>query len=630
MLFILTGSIQSGKTRWLESLLEEVRRLGVLPFGVVAPGVWKRGHPNEGNTDENGFEKLGINNTLLPQEHTLLFAKRRDIAKEQGEIDSASQSERASLGWYMSNDAIDKVNSHFEAALRAGVLSYAQTCEAAKLAMHEVAHEAAHATAAPAPHATHDVTTPAPHEAARATAKPTPHEATQATQAFLVVDELGRLELLRDTGLTSAMQLLRQGCQPGCENALVVVRDALCQIACDMLGDVWGQSTLIHPDEEGARRVLSSLKSHDENKPKTERHEEKRHEENKSKTNCQEKIRHQPKQGRAAMNKQDIQNIIDALEQGKTPELTPQMVPAFSEDSLRGNKNVTPEYLSTIAKSLSAKDIPTLRRAASAIDNEELAWLGFKVVYDEKLAVLNKDNEVTKKYGEVGSADGEPLVFFCNDAKEIVASRAYSDRDKFQMKDVTRGPSMHNEQFEGLTWMSCPLFERVRVWLLGASDVACELAPMALHVGFSVSVADYDPAYLNEDRFPGVDRILLGKGNFDDLQNYHASEKDYVCVLTRGHMFDPQGCLWAVRHGVHYTGLMGCAGKNNTVYELVRAQGLSDAQWANIKRPIGIKFGAKTPAELAISIVAELIDVRYKQRYSLSAQLAHEASLGRA
>ena len=79
-----------------------------------------------------------------------------------------------------------------------------------------------------------------------------------------------------------------------------------------------------------------------------------------------------------------------------------------------------------------------------AIDEGDLAWVGFKVVYDAQQAQANTDNEVTKKYGDQGSADGEPLVFFCNDAKEIVAARPHSARDAFQMKDVTRGPSMHN------------------------------------------------------------------------------------------------------------------------------------------------------------------------------------------
>ncbi len=66
----------------------------------------------------------------------------------------------------------------------------------------------------------------------------------------------------------------------------------------------------------------------------------------------------------------------------------------------------------------------------------------------------------------------DPISFLSDlpnvsDAKEIVASRPYSARDAFQMKDVTRGPSMHNDQFNGLTWVSVPLFDPVRVWLLG-------------------------------------------------------------------------------------------------------------------------------------------------------------------
>lgn len=255
--------------------------------------------------------------------------------------------------------------------------------------------------------------------------------------------------------------------------------------------------------------------------------------------------------------------------------------------------------------------------------------MGFKIVYDVDGAISNTDNEVTKKYGDTGSADGEPLVFFCNDESEIVASRPYSPRDMFQMKDITRGPSMHNEQFEGLTWTSTPLFEPVHVWLLGASDVSSEVATLADHVGFAVTVVDYDPAYVNERRFPLAERIVLPGGNFDALDDLEVTPHEYVCILTRGHMFDPEGCVWATKHGAHYVGMMGCAGKNDTVHDLVMASGATEEDWARVRRPIGLKFGAKTPAELAIAIVAELVDVRYRQRYSAEARERHEKSLGR-
>ena len=329
------------------------------------------------------------------------------------------------------------------------------------------------------------------------------------------------------------------------------------------------------------------------------------------------------------MDKTTLDRIIADLEAGRIPALSEADFPCFSAAALEGNEHVDPAYLQVIAESLTAADIPVFERALRAMDEGDLAWIGFKIVYDAAEAQRNTDNEVTKKYGDVGSADGEPLVFFCNDAKEIVASRAYSDRDKFQMKDATRGPSMHNEQFEGLTWLSVPLFDAVRVWLLGASDAASEVASLAAHVGFEVTAVDYDAAYLNEGRFPDAHRILLEGGNFDGLADLACAPEDYVCVLTRGHMFDPEGCVWATKHRARYVGMMGCKGKNDTVHDLVLAKGASEQDWERIKRPIGLKFGAKTPAELAIAIVAELVDVRYRQRYSAEARAKHEASLGR-
>lgn len=159
--------------------------------------------------------------------------------------------------------------------------------------------------------------------------------------------------------------------------------------------------------------------------------------------------------------------------------------------------------------------------------------------------------------------------------------------------------------------------------------MAVELAKLAKHVGFEVKVVDYDASYLNEERFPSAERVMLHGGDFHELANIPSSPEDYVCVLTRGHMFDPQGCVWALENGVSYVGMMGCAGKNSTVHDLVLAAGISEEDWNRIKRPIGLKFGAKTPAELAIAIVAELIDMRYQQRYSEEARAKHEASLGR-
>ena len=329
------------------------------------------------------------------------------------------------------------------------------------------------------------------------------------------------------------------------------------------------------------------------------------------------------------MKKDTLNNIIKALQNGEKPLFDPDDFPCFTPVALSGKETISQAHVDALISSLSADDIPTFERAIEAIDAGELGWLGFKLVYDPAAAVSNVDNEVTKKYGDVGSASGDPFVFFCNDAKEVTVSKPYSARDFFQMKDVTRGPSMHNDQFAGLTWTSVPLFDKIHVWLLGASDVAAETAVLAQHVGFRVTVVDYDPAYINEERFPSAQRIVLDGDNFDGLFDAAPRPEDFVCVLTRGHMFDPESCVWAVKHHVHYVGMMGCKGKNSTVHDLVIAKGATEEQWERIKRPIGLKFGAKTPAELAIAIVAELVDERYKLNYSEEARAAHEKSLGR-
>jgi len=326
------------------------------------------------------------------------------------------------------------------------------------------------------------------------------------------------------------------------------------------------------------------------------------------------------------MRRQAIERVLDDLKAGRTPCLAVEDVPAFGE----GRPHLDESSLKAVADSLSAADAIVFERALRAVEEGEQAWLGFKWVYDAEAAVSNHDTAMTKAYGAVGSADARPLAFFCNDAKEVVCAREYSPRDLFQMKDVTRGPSMHTEQYPGLTWASCALFDPVRVWLLGASDVASYTADYARQVGFAVSVVDADPSFLTEERFPHAERILLEGDDFSGLSELRADPSDYVCVLTRGHMFDPESCIWALGHQVRYVGMMGCAGKNGTVYGIVKEAGITDEQWERVKRPIGLKFGAKTPAELAMSITAELVDVRYRDRYGIEAQKRHERSLGLA
>ena len=184
MLFVLTGDVQTGKTRWLHDLVEDIAARGVLCEGVLAPGVWCKRTEDEmaklaaGAATDAGvaaglggapaYEKLGIENRLLPDGPTIVFGRRRDLV-EGGGAPAGSQSEKARLGWAISDEAICRVNAHLEGLA---------ACSDAPVSAEE-RHRLPFADEGPA------------------AGFPSP-------SAFLVVDELGILELKRGDRCASA------------------------------------------------------------------------------------------------------------------------------------------------------------------------------------------------------------------------------------------------------------------------------------------------------------------------------------------------------------------------------------------------------------------------------------------
>ncbi|MFT3913110.1 MAG: XdhC family protein [Anaeromyxobacteraceae bacterium] len=321
------------------------------------------------------------------------------------------------------------------------------------------------------------------------------------------------------------------------------------------------------------------------------------------------------------------ERMIAALRAGAVPAVSPDELPCFTAEALAGDPNVRPAMLAGVLAALGPDDVPTLVRALMAIDRNERAWLGFKIVTDPAKATDSEDTDVVAFRGKgQGSADARSGLFVVvnptlgRDA-EIVFSRRYSQRDWLQIVDCTRGPHMHDEQYAGVYWKSAALFRQERVFLLGASPVAAQVARVAGMVDFLTVAVDDDPAYLNPERFPASERVLVP--GWDRLPDLGIGPDDHVCVLTRGHMHDPEALVYAVRSGAGYVGMMGAAEKNARVFELAE-QHVPRAQLEATHTPIGLRFGARTPVELAMSVVAELIQVRDHRRKA-RAQAAAQA-----
>ena len=286
MLFLLTGDVQIGKTRWLENLCASLQAAGTCVAGVVAPGQWvprPEGQPGgkHGFDGAGRFEKLGIDNVLLPQGKRIEFARRRDLAAKSKAFTEGTQAKAAKLGWAISDTAIAQVNAHFATLAKQASIAPADsgaddstttqaevdTPAAAPLdngVCPPVAAETAAKTSPLVQTNTGESTAAA--TAAKAggnvlAAAPAANETRLAPHAMLVVDELGRLELLHSCGLTNALAILDAGPTPQFPHAIAVVRETLLDEARKRFEPRWGKATVIGPDDAARNLVLETARA---------------------------------------------------------------------------------------------------------------------------------------------------------------------------------------------------------------------------------------------------------------------------------------------------------------------------------------------------------------------------------
>lgn len=149
-----------------------------------------------------------------------------------------------------------------------------------------------------------------------------------------------------------------------------------------------------------------------------------------------------------------------------------------------------------------------------------------------------------------------------------------------------------------------------RVYIFGCGHVSQELEPVLTHVGFRCVVMDDRSEFARRELFPTAEEVkLVDFGKIDDFVTI--GEEDYVCIMTRGHAFDTVIQAQVLKCKPCYVGVIGSRKKAAGVRQVLKTEyGLTDAQLDLVTTPIGVDIDAETPAEIAISIAGQLIQVR--------------------
>ena len=172
---------------------------------------------------------------------------------------------------------------------------------------------------------------------------------------------------------------------------------------------------------------------------------------------------------------------------------------------------------------------------------------------------------------------------------------------------IDASPLLFNEQ--PLQYFAETYHPSATVIIAGAGHVAKPTAEVAHLAGFSVTVLDDRDDFANAERFPNAHVLVVD--SLDDVLSEITVHKDcYVVIVTRGHEHDKTVLQQMLTTPAKYIGMIGSKSKRDGLYQRLREEGVTDEAIARCHCPIGLPLGGRTPEEIAVSIMAEIIQTK--------------------
>lgn len=144
--------------------------------------------------------------------------------------------------------------------------------------------------------------------------------------------------------------------------------------------------------------------------------------------------------------------------------------------------------------------------------------------------------------------------------------------------------------------------------IVGAGHIAVPLAKMGKLLEFETVVLDDRASFANRERFPDADQVIAG-GFEASLRNLEITANTYIVLITRGHQHDVESLREVIDSPAAYIGMIGSRRRVWAVFKLLYQDGMPSEKLKRIYAPIGLNIGAQTPAEIAASIISEVVKV---------------------
>ena len=217
--------------------------------------------------------------------------------------------------------------------------------------------------------------------------------------------------------------------------------------------------------------------------------------------------------------------------------------------------------------------------------------------------IVQLDGEI---HGTIGGSTVEALVI--EEAQNVIQTG--------QPRVVTHNLSDELKQDTGMVCGGTlelfiePILVPERVYIFGGGHVGFHVASFVKHVGFEFIIIDDRPEFSSIDRFPDALRRIVANPE-SVANNLEFTDNDYVVIVTHGHQYDYEVLRGVITKPARYIGMIASTTKRNHIFHKLRTvDEISDDLLSRIHSPIGLDIGAETPEEIAISIVAELIQAR--------------------